>query len=60
MSEKLKEQIKQKAKKWEGLGELELAVNEFVKDILPLLEDYVIISKKGYHDVEEYYVDEEP
>ena len=32
-----------------------------MKDILSLLEDYVIISKEGYHDVEEFYPeDNEP
>jgi len=54
MSEMLKKQIKEKAKKWKGLGESELAVKEFMEDILTLLEDYVIISKRGYHDVEDF------
>jgi len=59
MNEKLQKQIREKAKKWKGLGESELAVNEFMKDILSLLKDYVIISKKGYHDVEEFYPENE-
>jgi len=35
----LVEKIKQEAKKWEGLGESELAVNEFMGAVLKILED---------------------